>query len=422
MLPVGEAEDIIYNLVQPLDSKQDIEILDLREASGRILASTVESALDFPHWDNSAMDGYAVRFEDVCNSNRDRATALDIIEEIPAGRAPEKTIGTGQAARIFTGAMMPPGADTVIPQEQTQRDGDRVAIVSAPDRQGTFVRHQGEYYQSGSPLLEAGVELGAPEISVMAAAQCTEAIVYRRPRVAILSTGNELVDPGQPLKRGQIVDSNQYGLAAFLQCNGADPIVVGNVPDDPQSIQEAIAQVLPKADIILSSGGVSVGDYDYVEDILSKLNATVRVRSVAVKPGKPLTVATFPASDTITRREVLFFGLPGNPVSAMVSCWRFVQPALRKLAGLKQGWEPIFVPARSRQSFKGAGGRETYIWGRLYLVEGNYEFEPAPGSHSSGNLINLVQTNGLGKIPQGVKSVSPGETVAVLQLRHPIAE
>ena len=427
MLPAQEAESLILNLVQPLTAELNRESVDLRSAMGRILAADVSSGLDFPHWDNSAMDGYAVRFEDVQHCSAEHPAVLEIVEEIPAGKPPQGMVQSGQTARILTGSMMPPGADTIVIQENTRREGNQVTILAAPTPQA-FVRRQASFYQAGESLLKAGALLGAPEIAILAAAQCTEISVFRRPRAAILSTGSELVEPDQPLQTGQIVDSNQYALAALITQAGAEPICLGIVPDDPESLKSAIAQAIAQADIVLSSGGVSVGDYDYVDQILTSLGAQLHIRAVAVKPGKPLTVATFPQSSSppsspsspsppaspASPAPTLYFGLPGNPVSALVSFWRFVQPALRKLSGLPDSWRPAFVQARSRHDLKAGGKRETYLWGRLIVGEAGYEFALSGGSHSSGNLINLAQTNGLAVIPIGQTQISAGSMVRVM--------
>ena len=411
MLPVKQAESIILDLVQPLDGQQDTEIVNLDAALGRILAAPVTSKLDFPHWDNSAMDGYAVRFADVQGCDANQPATLEIVEEIPAGDKPQTFIQSGQAARIFTGAMMPEGADTIVIQENTQREGNKVKILSSPQPQ-EFVRHRASFYQAGNSLLMPGIALDAPDIAVLAAAQCTQLTVYRRPRVAIFSTGDELVTPDQSLQPGQIVDSNQYALGAFVANHGGMPIKLGIVPDRPDALKAAIAQAIDSADVVLSTGGVSVGDYDYVEQILAQLGGKIQIRSVAVKPGKPLTVATF-------SNGCLYFGIPGNPVSALVSCWRFVQPALKKLSGLSDNWQPVFIKARSRGELRSGGKRETYLWGQLYLVDGVWKFQLAGGSHSSGNLINLTQTNGLAVVPVGQTVIPPGEEVKVMQVGLP---
>lgn len=406
MISVSEAETIILNLVKPI---QEQEIISLEAANGRILAQQVSSELDFPYWDNSAMDGYAVKFEDVQKSSTLQPTVLEIIEEIPAGIQPQKTLKSNQAARIFTGGLLPLGADTIIMQENTQREGNFVKIFAPPTCPLEFVRRKGEYYQANTPLLTPGIALNAPEIAVLATAKCSQLTVYRHPKVAIFSTGNELVSPHQSLQPGQIVDSNQYALAAFVASQGGIPIRLGIVPDNPQMLQETIVKAINSADLVLSTGGVSVGDYDYVEKILEQLGGQIHIRSVRVKPGKPLTVATFD-------NHCLYFGIPGNPVSALVSCWRFVQPALRKLSGLANNWKPTYIKARSRHHLRGGGQRETYLWGKLHLVNGVYEFELAGGSHSSGNLINLAQTNGLAVLTVGATSLKAGELVDVIQI------
>lgn len=411
MLQVRDAEAIILNLVQPLDNHRDQELVDLLTASGRILANPVTSQLDFPHWDNSAMDGYAVRYEDVHDCSEDKPAVLEIVEEIPAGYQPKSTIKSGQAARILTGAVMPTGADTVVMQERTRRSENCVFILAAPKLQ-EFVRHRASYYQAGTQLLPAGIMLNAPEIAVIAAAQCINFSVYRRLRVAILSTGDELVTPDKPLQPGQIVDSNQYALAALVKQSGAEPLMLGIVKDEPEVLKQAIAHAIANADVVLSSGGVSVGDYDYVEQILESLSGEIHLRAVALKPGKPLTFATF----ANTARPVLYFGLPGNPVSALVTFWRFVQPAIKKLAGLAEGWEPVFMKALARQDLRSDGKRETYLWGQLRLNDGVYEFHLAGGSHSAGNLINLAQTNCLAVLPVGKTLIPHGELVQVLQV------
>ncbi|MBN3880702.1 MULTISPECIES: molybdopterin molybdotransferase MoeA [unclassified Nostoc] len=412
MLSVSDAQAIILNLVQPLDLQRDTEVVNLLTADSRILATPVTSPLDFPHWDNSAMDGYAVRYEDVQHSSTEQPAILEIVEEIPAGYQPKSTIQPGQAARIFTGAVIPAGADTVVMQEKTRREENRVFILDVPKPQG-FVRRKASFYQAGTQLLPAGIKLNASEIAVLAAAQCRQLSVYRRPRVAIFSTGDELVTVDQPLQPGQIVDSNQYALAALVRQSGAEPLILGIVKDDPVALEKVIAHAIAIADIVLSSGGVSVGDYDYVDKILESLQAKIHIQAVQISPGKPLTVATFP-----TQNSALYFGLPGNPAAVLVTFWRFVLPAIKKLSGITEGWEPLFLKVRSHDELRSDGKRETYLWGKLHLIDGVYEFHKAGGSHSSGNLINLAQTNALAVLPVGQTVILPQEEVQVLQLSN----
>jgi molybdopterin molybdotransferase len=348
------------------------------------------------------MDGYAVRYEDVQTC----PVTLKLVEAIPAGDVPQHTLQPGQAARILTGAMMPTGADTVVMQEQTQREAEQITILQAPKPQ-EFVRKQGTYCQAGFPLLQPGIHLSAPEIAILAAAQCTAVPVFRRPKVAILSTGSELIEPDQPLGPGQIVDSNQYALTALVEQMGAAVIAIGIVPDQPEKLKAAIQQALTNADVVISSGGVSVGDYDYIDRLLEAFGATIHIRKIAVKPGKPLTFAT--------QGSKLYFGLPGNPASALVTFWRFVQPTLRKLSGLAQGWGPAYLSAIATQVLIG-GPRETYIWGQISLQQGQYTFQPAPGNQLSGNLINLAGTNALAIVPIGQSAIKAGEPVQVFMI------
>jgi molybdopterin molybdotransferase len=409
MIPVSQAEKTILSLVQPLS---EVESVDLTLATGRILASSIVSRVDFPHWDNSAMDGYAVKFSDVRSSTPKHPITLEVVEEIPAGYQPQREIQSGEAARIFTGAIVPAGADTIVMQEHTQRVQKNFVKIQITPTAKSFIRQQGEYAKIGDPLLAVGTVLNPAEIAILAATEYSEIKVYRRPRVAILSTGNELVTPDRTLKPGQIVDSNQYALAAFVQQAGGIPICLGIVPDDRAKLTAAMSDAIESADLVLSTGGVSVGDYDYVEEILAELGGDIRVRAVAIKPGKPLTVAKFKRGS----RAVVYFGLPGNPVSALVSCWRFVQPALAKLSGLpKSNWKPAWVEAITNQDLTADGLRETYLWGKLELVDGRYQFSLAGGSHSSANLINLAGTNALAAIPVNINTISAGSKVQVFK-------
>mgnify|MGYP001800007517 CR=1 FL=1 len=403
MFSATEAERLIFTLIDPLGEVETISLAGVG-CLGRVLAASVTSQLDFPHWDNSAMDGYAVRACDVEKA----PTTLEVIEEIPAGKKPEKAVKAGQAARILTGAMLHDGADAVVMQEETTREANRVTILQVPRTQ-SFVRHRGSFYQAGATLLEPGQLIAPPEVALLAAAQQTEVSGYRRPRVAILSTGSELVRPDQPIGPGQIVDSNQYALAALVTQAGAQAVPLGSIQDERAVVKDAIASALTQADMVISTGGVSVGDYDYIDAVLEELGATLHIRSVAVKPGKPLTVASF---DNKT-----YFGLPGNPASAMVGFWRFVGPAIAKLSGAVGPWGPTFVWAEATSVLAAGGKRETYLWGLLAVGEEGYAFGRAAGSHSSGNLVNLANTSGLGVVPVGQTLIEVGQPVQVLKIR-----
>ncbi|MGL5034958.1 MAG: molybdopterin molybdotransferase MoeA [Microcystaceae cyanobacterium] len=404
MLPVAQAELLILEQITPLVER---EILPLNQVNGRILAESVISPQDFPYWHNSAMDGYAVQFDDVGKALLENPVTLQVIEEIPAGKNPQLRLQSGQAARIFTGAKLPLGADTIVMQENTQIQGNQVQVLTAPKSLGDFVRYQSDYCQKGDRLLTPGIKLQAAEIAVLATTQVKKVPVYRRPRVAIFSTGDELITVDQSLESAQIVDSNQYALAAFVESQGAVPLCLGIVKDDRQALKEMIKNAIATGDFVLSTGGVSVGDYDYVEALLTELGGEIMINSVAIKPGKPLTIAKF-------ANGCLYFGIPGNPVSALVSCWRFVQPALSKLSGLTNG-KMTWVKAKTQSLLKSDGKRETYLWGSARInSSGEFEFQLASGSQSSANLINLVNTNALAVLPVGITSIESQQIVKLL--------
>jgi molybdopterin molybdotransferase len=404
MISTDRATTIILELSQAV---AEVETVPLHLALHRVLATSVVSKLDFPHWDNSAMDGYALRWADL----QAGINHFQIVSEIPAGVAPTQSIQAGQAARIFTGAMLPVGADTIVIQENTQRNGDQLQIIKPATAQGEFVRKQGDFAKTGEILLTKGTRLQPAAIAVLAAAQYPQVQVYRRPRVAILSTGNELVQPGDPLAPGQIVDSNQYALTALIQQWGGEPVVIGNAPDHPLELAAMMQQAIDSADIVLSTGGVSVGDYDYVDRVLAELGGEIHITAVAVKPGKPLTVATFQRNN----QQILYFGLPGNPVSALVSCWRFIYLGFQQVAGVDRPQLP-WIEVVAGVDLRSDGQRESYLWGQVKINNNRQEFVPVSGGHSSGNLINLAQANALGVLPIGQSVISIGSSVKTLIL------
>jgi molybdopterin molybdotransferase len=299
--------------------------------------------------------------------------------------------------------MLPTGADTIVMQEQTTRTADTVKISILPQL-GDFVRQQGEYARSGAEILTAGARLNPPELAILAACGCDRVAVYRQPRVAILSTGDELVPIDRPLQAAQIIDSNRYALTAFVHQAGGIPDYLGIIADDRQALTAAIQTAIAGADIVLSTGGVSVGDYDYVDEVLAELGGDIQITTVAMQPGKPLTVAKFP--------RALYFGLPGNPVSALVSCWRFVAPAIDKLSGC-DGENSRRALALTTTPLTTDGKRERYLWGAVKIIDREYRFTPASGSKSSGNLINLAGTNALAIIPVGTTEINTGDRVEV---------
>jgi molybdopterin molybdotransferase len=405
MLSVAEVEKIILNLVKPFDPEIDSEIIPLSQALNRILASDIRSELDFPHWDNSAMDGYALRCEDL---KEDLQLAI-AVDQIPAGIAIVKSLAEGECIRIFTGGMLPVGADTVIMQEDTERIGDFLQLKIKPT-QGEYVRRKGEFIQAGTTIVKAGTRLGATEIGALASARCRQVKVYRQPKIAIIPTGNELVslDNSQPLELGQIIDSNLYALSALIEQAGAIAIPFGAVSDHKLELEKVMQQAIATADIVISTGGVSVGDYDYVDELLEKMGADIHVRSVAIKPGKPLTVAIFKENKTI------YFGVPGNPVSAMMSFWRFIRGAIAKLNGTNEiYWYPQFIKAITTEDLHSQGRRETYLWGNLTYQKGSPVFQPVK-NYSSGNLISAIGVNALAVMRVNQTYVPAGDVASIM--------
>ncbi|MFN5396522.1 MAG: gephyrin-like molybdotransferase Glp [Pseudanabaena sp.] len=415
MLPVSKVEKIILDLVKPFDPEIDSEILPLSQAIARILAEDINSTMDFPHWDNSAMDGYALRYADL--ADLPELKLMIASEDIPAGTAIAKSLKKGECIRIFTGGMLPHGADTVIMQEDTERTDNFLQLKVKPS-QGEYVRRKGEFIQAGTTLVKAGTKLSTTEIGALASARCQQVKIYRQPKIAIISTGNELLslDSSQPLQVGQIIDSNLYTLSVLIHQVGAISIPFGNVRDEKIELEAVMQQAIASADIVISTGGVSVGDYDYVDQILEKMGADIHVRSVAIKPGKPLTVASLSPSFNVNKSEdkILYFGVPGNPMSAMTSFWRFIRGAIAKLNGSNQTyWYPQFIKAVTMEDLHSQGRRETYLWGNLTYQKGKPIFQPVQ-NYSSGNLISAISSNALAVMHINQTYVPMGDEVMIM--------
>jgi molybdopterin molybdotransferase len=419
MLPVAEVEKIILDLVKPFDPEIDSEILSLSQSLNRILAEDIKSELDFPHWDNSAMDGYALRYADLENLQELKLAIAS--EDIPAGVATSRILAKGECIRIFTGAMLPSGADTVVMQENSDRLGNFLQLKVKP-QEGEYVRRKGEFIQAGTMLVTAGTKLGATEIGALASARCQQVKVFRQPKVAIISTGNELasLEDSQLLQTGQIIDSNLYALSTLINQSGAIAIPFGVVRDNRQELEALMRRAIATADIVISTGGVSVGDYDYVDELLVTIGADIHVQSVAIKPGKPLTFASFTRALNVNRSEdkVLYFGVPGNPVSAMLSFWRFIQGAIAKLNGSNEAyWYPQFIRAVTTADLHAQGRRETYLWGKLTYARGNPIFQPVKNylnNYSSGNLISAIGTNALAVMRINQTYVPAGDEALIM--------
>ena len=399
MLAVEEAIDRILRVIPVLG----VETVSLPEALGRVLAESVLATRDLPPWDNSSMDGYALRAADVGAARPDDPVRLRVVGEVPAGTVAPRPLAAGEVYRVLTGAPIPAGADAVAPQEDVERDGDWLR-VSRPVAPAAYVRPRGEDVRGGDRLLEPGLTLGPAALGVLAAVGRPTVRVYQRPRVALLSTGDELVDLNGELGPGQIPNSNTYSLAAQVQAAGGVPVNLGIARDRLEEIEERLRGGLT-ADILVSSAGVSVGDRDFVREALSRLGAHLDFWKVSMRPGKPITFGT------IGSRPV--FGLPGNPVSCMVTFELFVRPALRRMAGHLLLHRP-HVRARAVEALDNPGPRRAYLRVRLTGALDRLEARPT-GGQGSAILRSMLLADGLAVVPPDTR-VEPGEAVDVLLL------
>ena len=394
MLSVEEARQQMLNTI-PVLSTEKREIIS---CAGYVLAEALHAEENIPPFDNSAMDGYAVRAADVKNASEAKPAILSVVETIAAGYAPTKQVGTGQASRIMTGAMMPEGADAVVMQEVTQQEADTVKISEGIDKTGN-VRFTGESVAAGQQVMGKGKYLRPPEVSMLASLNCAGVTVYRKPTVAIVSTGDELTPLGEPLEPGKIRDSNRYGLYAQVEEAGGIPIDMGIAPDDEAETERIFRAALAKADALITSGGVSVGEHDVVKSVLARLGK-INFWRVAMKPGKPQAYGIADGKP--------IFGLPGNPVSSLVVFELFVRPALLKMAGHTELLRPTFK-ATLTEPITNRDGRVNYMRAILKVSNGDYTAETT-GPQGSGILHSLVLANGLITIPAGV-TLGAGETV-----------
>jgi molybdopterin molybdotransferase len=401
MISVREALDRVLDNLPRLSAEQ----VALAQAPGRALADTIQAPFDVPPFRNSAMDGYAVRAADVAPALDERPVRLRVLETIGAGDVPSGRVTQGTAARIMTGAPLPDGADSVVRVEDTRTLGEEVEVCVSAEV-GANVRHPGEDVRAGDIVLGSGRQLRPADIGVLASLGIGRVRVRCRPRVAILSTGNELVDVGEPRGPGQIVNSNAYALAAAVEEAGGIPVSLGIVRDQPDLIRAAFQDAL-RSDLVLSTGGVSVGSFDYVREILGELGYQERFWKVAQRPGKPLTFGTI--------NDVPVFGLPGNPVSCLVCFHVYVVPALRTMMGCEHPFLPT-VQARMAASVPKAKGLTEFV---RCTLEGPVDGLRAhsTGTQSSGVLRSLSLGDGLIVGPPDLTVLKEGLAVRVLLLR-----
>ena len=397
MISVEEALKKILFRIHPLG----LEKVSILEALGRVIGEDIFATGDIPPWDNSGMDGYAVRWEDVQDVSPDQPSRLEVIGDLPAGFVSSNVLRKGQAIRIMTGAPIPEVADTVVPVEDTEKDGVFVLILKVSGR-GDCIRKAGEDVKRGDRVVSSGDLIRPAEVGMLASLGRSFVSVFQRPQVAILCTGEELVDVDEALGGARIVSSNSYSLAAQVRDCGAVPIQLGIAKDRREDIEKKIRQGL-RADVLISSAGISVGDYDFVRDVLKDLGMEMVFWKVAMKPGKPLVFGT------IGRSPV--FGLPGNPVSSMVSFEQFVRPSLLKMMGHRKLFRPV-IEAILKEDIHKEPGRRHFIRGFVSFERDHYS-ATTTGDQGSGILKSMVKANGLVVVPEDREWVKAGERVKV---------
>jgi molybdopterin molybdotransferase len=405
LLPVDDVERLMVERVRPVTG---IETVALREAAGRVVAADVVAPVDVPPFDNSAVDGYAVRAADLDDA---RETALAIVDRVAAGHAAAHAVRAGEAIRIFTGAPMPAGADTVFMQEDCRVDGARV-IVPPGLKRGANRRDAGEDVRAGSIVLPAGRRLSVQHVALAAAVGLTRVSVRRRVRVALFSTGDEIVEPGARLPQAALYDSNRYLLSGLVARFGAEVTDLGILRDDPQTLAAEIRAAAAGHDLVLTSGGVSAGEADHVRGAVEGIGRLVFWR-VAIKPGRPVAMGVIPGSGPGPEAGAAFVGLPGNPVAVFVTFVRVVRPLLLRLAGALP--EPLIaLPVRAGFSYRKRKGRREYVRVALRAAaDGGWE-TVKHAQEGAGVLTSLTETDGLAELSEDTTTVEPGSTVGFL--------
>ncbi|MFH1833690.1 MAG: gephyrin-like molybdotransferase Glp [bacterium] len=406
MASIEEARVLVLAEAAPLP----VEARLLTEALGAVLGQEIIAPHDVPPFDNSAMDGFAVRAADTVDASPESPSDLLVCETIPAGHVASHTVGAGEAAKIMTGAPMPRGADAVVQSESAVEKAGRVFIQEAV-KPSKNVRRAGEDVRLGDEVLATGSVLGPAEIGLIASMGFPAVQVHRRPRVAVISTGSELVEVDQRLGPGQIHNSNSYSLRAQCQQLGIEASALGIAPDDYEATRRLVERGL-EYDVLLTSGGVSVGQFDFVKDVQDELGIERKLWGVAMKPGKPLAFGV--------RDGTLVFGLPGNPVSAMISFELFVRPALLRLMGYRKTTRPTYR-ATMTEDVAGADGRVSVVRVRAWREDGSWHAS-ATGAQGSGILRSMVGANGLVLVPGGSQGVRAGAKVKFLLLREDLQE
>lgn len=400
MKTVAEAQEIILSSSASVGREE----VSIESALGRILAEDISSNRDHPPYVISAMDGYALKEADIKGATKEAPAILDIVDDIRAGYAPKCAVSSGEASRIMTGAEVPDGADTVIRVEDTAGSGEKVKILTPPD-EGANIRLKGENLKVGDKVLEAGVDIGPSEVGILSMVKRAMVPVFKLPSVAILATGDELEAIDEPFNDKKIPNANSYSVMAELQSIGIEPTLLGIARDTREDLKAKLEEAL-EYDILIVSGGVSVGHHDFVRPCLAELGIEMLFWRVALRPGHPFAFGT--------GKNIKVFALPGNPVSSMVCTTQFVLPALRKMMGAKKLFRTTF-PARLTKGVKDRLGRLHFM--RVRVENDGEGFIVTPtGSQGSGILMSMVQADGLMVVPPDADSLPEGASVTVQSL------
>ncbi|EGQ8034860.1 bifunctional molybdopterin-guanine dinucleotide biosynthesis adaptor protein MobB/molybdopterin molybdotransferase MoeA [Vibrio parahaemolyticus] len=397
-LSVVQGQEKILSLVNTVS---EIEACKIENAYGRVLAEHIISPVNVPQYTNSAMDGYAIRSDEV---DRD---SYQVVAEVMAGHAYDQPLEVGQAVKIMTGAPTPLNGDTVVMREQASQEGDKVTFNGANIKAGQNVRQAGEDLAIGSDVFTAGTRLASPEMGMIASLGFGEANVFRKLKVAVFSTGDEVQTPGTEQKANSIYDSNRFTIMGMLEKLGCEILDFGILEDNEQLMIEALENASAQADVVMTSGGVSVGDADYIKLALDKLGQ-IDFWRINMRPGRPL------AFGQINNKP--FFGLPGNPVAVMVSFINFVEPALRKMQG-EQGWKPLKVNAIATENLRSRQGRTEFSRGIYELDDTGRLTVRTTGKQGSGILRSMSEANCLIEISPAIDTVKAGESVTIIPLQ-----
>ncbi|HHG3229634.1 TPA: bifunctional molybdopterin-guanine dinucleotide biosynthesis adaptor protein MobB/molybdopterin molybdotransferase MoeA [Vibrio parahaemolyticus] len=397
-LSVVQGQEKILSLVNTVS---EIEACKIENSYGRVLAEHIVSPVNVPQYTNSAMDGYAIRSDDV---DRD---SYQVVAEVMAGHAYDQPLEVGQAVKIMTGAPTPRNGDTVVMREQASQEGDKVTFNGANIKAGQNVRQAGEDLAIGSDVFTAGTRLASPEMGMIASLGFGEANVFRKLKVAVFSTGDEVQAPGTEQKANSIYDSNRFTIMGMLEKLGCEILDFGILEDNEQLMIEALENASAQADVVMTSGGVSVGDADYIKLALDKLGQ-IDFWRINMRPGRPL------AFGQINNKP--FFGLPGNPVAVMVSFINFVEPALRKMQG-EQGWKPLKVNAIATENLRSRQGRTEFSRGIYELDDTGRLTVRTTGKQGSGILRSMSEANCLIEISPAIDTVKAGESVTIIPLQ-----